>query len=154
MKKEVLEFITPLTAEFEGFSAKVYKCPAGFDTIGYGRNIEANPLSKEEKAKLVNGEVSKEVAKEWLEAELSRCYDGCASAFSTWFNDLDTKRAGAIVDMAYNMGLGTLKTFKNSLAFMGAKDYTKAAENFRKSRWYAQVKRRGVRITEIIEKGE
>ena len=152
MKKEVLEFITPLTAEFEGFSAKVYKCPAGFDTIGYGRNIEANPLSKEEKAKLVNGEVSKEVAKEWLEAELSRCYDNCASAFA-WFKDLDTKRAGAIVDMAYNMGLGTLKTFKNSLGFMERKDYKGAAENFRKSKWYSQVKRRGVRITEIIEKG-
>lgn len=152
MKKIVLAFIIPITAEFEGFSAKVYKCPAGFDTIGYGRNIEANPLSADEKAKLVNGEVSKEVAKEWLEAELSRCYDSCNNAFA-WFKDLDTKRAGAIVDMAYNMGLGTLKTFKNSLAFMGAKDYTKAAENFRKSKWYAQVKRRGVRITEIIEKG-
>ena len=152
MKKDVLDFITPLTAEFEGFSSKVYKCPAGFDTIGYGRNIEANPLSKEEKAKLVNGEVSKEVAKEWLEAELSRCYDNCASAF-VWFRDLDIKRAGALVDMAYNMGLGTLKTFKNSLGFMERKDYKGAAENFRKSRWYAQVKRRGVRITEIIERG-
>ena len=152
MKKEVLEFITPLTAEFEGFSAKVYKCPAWFDTIGYGRNIEANPLSKEEKAKLVNGEVSKEVAKEWLEAELSRCYDSCDKAFA-WFRDLDIKRAGAIVDMAYNLGLGTLKTFKNSLAFMALQEYDKAAENFRKSKWYAQVKRRGVRITEIIEKG-
>ena len=153
MKKDVLDFITPLTAEFEGFSSKVYKCPAGFDTIGYGRNIEANPLSKEEKAKLVNGEVSKEVAKEWLEAELSRCYDNCASAF-VWFRDLDIKRAGALVDMAYNMGLGTLKTFKNSLGFMERKDYKGAAENFRKSKWYSQVKRRGVRITEIIEKGE
>lgn len=153
MKKEVLEFITPLTAEFEGFSAKVYKCPAGFDTIGYGRNIEANPLSAEEKAKLVNGEVSKEVAKEWLEAELSRCYDACNNAFA-WFKDLDTKRAGAIVDMAYNMGIGRLKTFKNSLGFMASKDYKGAAENFRKSRWYAQVKRRGVRITEIIESGQ
>ncbi|WP_289688008.1 glycoside hydrolase family protein [Helicobacter rodentium] len=151
-KQEVLAFIAPLTAEFEGFSASVYQCPAGFDTIGYGRNIEANPLSAEEKAKLINGKVSKEVAQEWLEQELSRCYDGCDKAFS-WFKDLDTKRAGAIVDMAYNMGLGTLKTFKNSLALMEAKDYVKAAENFRKSRWFSQVKRRGVRITEIIEKG-
>ncbi|MDY2585458.1 glycoside hydrolase family protein [Helicobacter sp.] len=152
MKQEVLNFITPLTADFEGFSASVYKCPAGFDTIGYGRNIEANPLSPEEKAKLMNGKVSKAVAQEWLEAELSRCYDSCDKTF-LWFKHLDTKRAGAIVDMAYNMGLGTLKTFKNSLALMEAKDYGKAAENFRKSRWFSQVKRRGVRITEIIESG-
>ena len=151
-REEVLAFITPLTAEFEGFSASVYKCPAGFDTIGYGRNIEANPLSVEEKAKLVDGKVSKELAQEWLEQELGRCYDACNKAFA-WFKDLDPKRAGAIVDMAYNMGLGTLKTFKNSLGFMERKDYKGAAENFRKSRWYAQVKRRGVRITEIIERG-
>ena len=151
-KQEVLTFITPLTAEFEGFSSKVYKCPAGFDTIGYGRNIEANPLSAEEKARLENGKVSKAVAQEWLEAELSRCYDNCASAF-VWFRDLDIKRAGALVDMAYNMGIGTLKTFKNSLAFMALQEYDKAAENFRKSKWYSQVKRRGVRITEIIERG-
>ena len=81
-REEVLAFITPLTAEFEGFSASVYKCPAGFDTIGYGRNIEANPLSVEEKAKLVDGKVSKELAQEWLEQELGRCYDACNKAFA------------------------------------------------------------------------
>lgn len=151
-KQEVLAFITPLTAEFEGFSASVYKCPAGFDTIGYGRNIEANPLNAEERARLKNGKVSKEVAQEWLEQELSRCYENCNKVFA-WFKELDTKRAGAIVDMAYNMGLGTLKTFKNSLVLIEAKNYVAAAENFRKSRWYSQVKRRGVRITQIIERG-
>lgn len=50
--KETINYIIDKTADFEGFMANVYKCPAGFDTIGYGRNIEANPLTKEEKDKL------------------------------------------------------------------------------------------------------
>lgn len=58
-----------------------------------------------------------------------------------------------IVDMAYNMGLKTLKGFKNSLRFMERKDYKGAAENFKKSKWFNQVKNRGVEICNIIENG-
>lgn len=152
-KAKVLEFIAPKTAKFEGFRANVYKCPAGYDTIGYGRNIEANPLTESEKKFLnTDGSVSDAVAKGWLYKELSRCYDDCNKAFY-WFKDLDIKRAGAIVDMAYNMGLKTLKGFKNSLRFMERKDYKGAAENFKKSKWFNQVKNRGVEICNIIENG-
>lgn len=152
-KAKVLEFIAPKTAQFEGFRANVYKCPAGYDTIGYGRNIEANPLNASEKKQLnADGSVSKAVAEDWLKEELSRCYDDCNKAFF-WFKDLDNKRAGAIVDMAYNMGLKTLKDFKNSLGFMERKDYKGAAENFKKSKWFNQVKNRGIEICNIIEKG-
>ena len=96
--------------------------------------------------------MSEAVAKEWLREYLEKCYKELDKSFS-WFSKMDCVRKAALVDFNYNVGLGTLKTFKNSLALMGAKDYGKAAENFRKSRWFSQVKRRGVRITEIIESG-
>ncbi len=151
--KETINFILPLTAEFEGFRAKVYKCPAGFDTIGYGRNIEANPLSVEEKKQLnADGSVSKEVATQWLREHLEKCYKELDSNFA-WFKNLDTKRKGALVDFLYNVGLGTFKSFKNTLRFLENGDFKQASENMRKSKWHAQVKRRGIRITEIIEKG-
>ncbi len=143
----------PLTAEFEGFRANVYKCPAGFDTIGYGRNIQANPLSAEERAQLnANGSISEKVAREWLRVNLEKCYQELVQNFK-WFEGLDTKRKGALVDFLYNVGLGTFKSFKNTLRFLEAGDFKQAAENMRKSKWFSQVKRRGVRITEIIEKG-
>ncbi|WP_423786615.1 glycoside hydrolase family protein, partial [Helicobacter winghamensis] len=100
-KNEVIEIIAPLTADFEGFSAKVYKCPAGFNTIGYGRNIEANPLNAQELAQLQNGEVSKEVALVWLKEELERCYERLNKL--SWFKELDKKRAAAMVDMCYKL---------------------------------------------------
>lgn len=151
--KETIDFILPLTADFEGFRSRVYQCPAGFDTIGYGRNIEANPLSEGEK-KLLNhdGSVNEAVARDWLAKHLEKCYAELEANFA-WFKSLDTKRKGALVDFDYNVGLKTLKSFKNTLRFLEQGDFKQAALNMRKSKWFAQVKRRGVRITEIIEKG-
>lgn len=151
-KNEVVEIIAPLTADFEGFSAKVYKCPAGFNTIGYGRNIEANPLSAEELAQLQGGEVSKEVALVWLKEELGRCYERLNKL--SWFRELDKNRAAAMVDMCYNLGYNSLMGFKNSLAMLANKEWEKAGENLKQSKWYKQVKRRGVRIVGIITTGE
>ena len=33
----------------EGLRLKPYKCPAGYLTIGVGRNVETNPITEEEK---------------------------------------------------------------------------------------------------------
>ena len=152
--EKTIDLILPLTADFEGFSAKVYRCPAGFNTVGYGRNIEANPLSETEKSLLdSNGNVSEKVAKDWLRGHLQECYKELAQNFS-WFDEMNRARKAALVDFDYNVGLKTLKTFKNTLRFLEQKNYKKAAENMRLSKWYKQVKRRGVRICEIIESGK
>ena len=37
-----------MTKNFEGYSPHLYRCPAGYLTIGYGRNIEKRGISKEE----------------------------------------------------------------------------------------------------------
>lgn len=151
-KEEVLEYITPKTAEFEGFSSVVYKCPAGYDTIGYGRNIESHPLSKEEREQLQNGEISKEVAMEWLKKDLEqRYYLACDFA---WFRDLDnTARAGAVVDMIYNLGLSGFKKFKKFIESMNKRDYIKAVMELEDSAWFNQVGRRAKEISKMIQLG-
>ena len=151
-KEEVLEYITPKTAEFEGFSSVVYKCPAGYDTIGYGRNIESHPLSKEEREQLQNGEISKEVAMEWLKKDLEqRYYLACDFA---WFRDLDNvARAGAVVDMIYNLGLSGFKRFKKFIEAMNKRDYIKAVMELEDSAWFNQVGRRAKEISKMIQMG-
>ncbi len=149
MKEQVLEFITPLTAEFEGFRASVYKCPAGYDTIGYGRNIESNPLSVEENKLLKDGKVSKSVAMRWLKEELSRSYDSLHRNFK-FFKSLPLKKQGALVDMVYNLGFSKFKTFKNTLKEIELRDYEKAAQRLEASLWYKQVKNRGKVIVGFI----
>ena len=154
MKNEVINAILPLTAQFEGFRANVYKCPAGFDTIGYGRNIEANPLKPDEKAKLnADGSVSEAVAKEWLREYLDKCYTELEKSFS-WFGSLDLPRQAALVDLDYNMGLNTLKGFKNTLKAFENKDFAAAANGLESSKWYKQVKTRGIKIVSIVREGK
>lgn len=151
-KEEVLAYITPKTAEFEGFSSVVYKCPAGYDTIGYGRNIESHPLSKEEREQLQNGEISKQVAMEWLKKDLEqRYYLACDFA---WFCDLDnTARAGAVVDMIYNLGLSGFKKFKKFIEAMNKRDYIKAVSELEDSTWFNQVGNRAKEISKMIQMG-
>ncbi|WP_300120271.1 hypothetical protein, partial [Helicobacter sp.] len=47
------------------------------------------------------------------------------------------------MDFDYNVGLGSLKTFKNTLQFFECGDYKQAVENMCKSKWFAQVKKWG-----------
>ncbi|PZT48483.1 hypothetical protein B6S12_03915 [Helicobacter valdiviensis] len=149
MKRQVLAFIIPLTARFEGFSAKSYICPAGFKTIGYGRNLEANPLTKEEEALLINGEVSKELALSWLEKELSKDYELLVSHFS-FFKELDYKKQAALVDMVYNLGFRGFLSFKKAISALEQKDYQKAAMELKNSKWFRQVKNRAYEIINLI----
>ena len=151
-KEKVLEYITPKTAEFEGFSSVVYKCPAGYDTIGYGRNIESHPLSQREREQLQNGEISKEVAMEWLKKDLEqRYYLACDFA---WFRDLDNvARAGAVVDLIYNLGYSGFKKFKKFIEAMNKRDCIKAVMELEDSAWFNQVGRRAKEISKMIQLG-
>lgn len=153
-KDKVLEYITPKTASFEGFSSKIYKCPAGFNTIGYGRNIEHYPLSKEQRAYLDsnNNEITEEVAMEWLKKDLEqRYYLACDFA---WFRELDNvARAGAVVDLIYNLGYSGFKKFKKFIEAMQKKDYKKASAELVDSKWYNQVGNRAKEICKMIESG-
>lgn len=153
-KAKVLEFITPKTAKYEGFSAVVYKCPAGYNTIGYGRNIESNPLRESEKKQLeADGSVREVIAMSWLKEELAKTYDYLTNRFA-WFKNLDNFRAAAIVDMNYNLGLRGFANFKKAIAALEKGNYAEAAKECKNSKWFLQVKNRAVEICDLIENGE
>ena len=66
-----LDLALKLVKEAEGFEPLPYRCTAKKLTQGYGRNLEAHPLSEEEKAELSSdGSVSEEVAERWAMKEL------------------------------------------------------------------------------------
>lgn len=150
----ILDFITPLTSKYEGFSSVIYKCPAGYNTIGYGRNLETNPLSKEQHDLLLknNNEITKEEALKWLREDLKQCIY-LAWEFS-WFRDLDCKRQGVIVDMIYNLGWSGFKKFKNFIGAMSRGDYNKAVAEMQNSKWWYQVGNRSKELAKIIQKGD
>ena len=71
-----------LVKEGEGFVATPYRCPAGKLTIGYGRNIEANPLTNEERAQQLKAQITSAI-QEMLDTKAqSLRYDNMMSARS------------------------------------------------------------------------
>ena len=144
-----LDLALKLVKEAEGFSAVPYYCPSNRLTQGYGRNLEAHPLSEEEKAELASdGSVSKEVAEKWALKELNEC-EYKLSQNIIYQKQSDVRKA-VLLDMCFNIGYGGLMKFKKMWFALGNKDYPEASRQAKDSAWYVQVGNRGKRNVEII----
>lgn len=66
---------------------------------------------------------------------------------------LDPIRQTVLVDMVFNMGLDTVKKFRNTLAYMEQGDYAAAARGMRNSLWARQVGKRAEELAKIMETG-
>lgn len=100
-----LELAAELCRRFEGFRPRPYLCPAGVPTIGYGSTYYADGR----KVTLQDAPISEPEARALLMHELLSTFaPGVARqcpgllAFPAVFN--------AIVDFAYNLGVGRLQT--------------------------------------------
>jgi lysozyme len=125
----------------EGSRTHVYECPAGYMTIGVGRNIDPNGglgLSEDEIDYLLENDLRR------CERELGR--------FS-WFDDLDMIRQDALINMCFNLGFTRLLKFKNMLAAIAEGRYSLAAVEALDSKWAKQVGDRAKELAHQIETG-
>ncbi|QKF72963.1 putative phage-related lysozyme [Aliarcobacter faecis] len=157
----VIEIVLPFTMQSEGFNKTVYKSPEGFDTIGYGRNIEVNPLTQDELKSIgattstskTSYQLSEEIAKTWLKKELERVKNSLSKELQ-FFDKLDDVRQAILIDMAYNMGIKGLLSFKNTLKLINDGNYVEASKNMEQSNWYKQVKIRARKLCEAMKSGK
>lgn len=124
----------------EGFESKPYRDSVGKTTIGYGRNLDDVGISEAEATMLLQDDIT--VATVSLE-----------KAFP-WTAELDAVRRGVLINMAFNMGIGGLATFKDTLAKVQAGDYAGAAREMLDSQWAQQVGGRAQRLSIQMENGE
>ena len=138
------------TGVFEGFSAAVYRCPAGFLTIGYGHNLEVS-LSKEVIALLFEEHysMSRSAALDLLEYDMQGALEE-APLFAPGFVDLSKNRQYILVDMCFNMGLAVLSRFHNFQRALRDHDWECAADEMVDSRWYRQVGNRSKFLVELM----
>ena len=151
----------------EGLRLEVYKCPAGYWTVGVGRNLEGKPLTKGEQeyilgcsglepdqviAILKQRGISEDEALFLLANDID---DAIADLQNfDWFEDLDPVRKKVLIDMRYNLGPTRFRQFKRMIAALAAGDYKAAAAEMVDSKWYRQVKTRGVRLAQMMRTGE
>jgi len=124
----------------EGLRLKPYRCTAGKLTIGVGRNLEDRGITAEEADFLLLNDVKR------FSAELDERLP--------WWKGLDPVRRRVILNMAFNLGVDGLLAFKNTLAAVKAKDWSKASAGMLSSRWASQVGLRADRLAKMMRTGQ
>ncbi|NCW70268.1 MAG: hypothetical protein EBV86_17225 [Marivivens sp.] len=126
----------------EGFSSTAYRCPAGMITIGFGRCIDA---------KEPGTGISETEAEVLLENDLIKFERAAKRAAGTEVWDkLNQVRREALIEMAFNMGEGNLRKFKNMMMALAREDYERAWREALDSRWATQVGKRAHNVAERL----
>jgi len=128
------------TVRHENGKHKVYECPAGYLTAGWGHNLEAHG-------------VEDSIAEQWLRADLQAAQDELARNVDCW-DSLNNARKCVLIDMNFNMGYGTLSKFKRFFSALAAGDYDEAAVEMEDSAWFRQVGPRAEALQAIMISGE
>lgn len=159
------QLIAELTLD-EGVRLKAYSCTAGKRTIGIGRNYQDVPFTSAENMELFGATsisflqadkilttrgITMEQASMLLRNDINKCILQLQK-YSFWSAvKNDDPKARAIINLCFNMGINTLLTFKNTLAYIEKQDWKNAARNLTMSKWYNQVKSRGPRVVKLID---
>lgn len=124
----------------EGLELKPYRDPMGNWTIGVGRNLDTNGISKAEALAMLDNDV------------FSTIRDLTSQPF--WFRIKDDDvRCRALVDMCFNLGLPGLLEFKKMIGFLNKGDWEGVAWEMKHSKWYVQVGQRGDDLVSMMRDG-
>ncbi len=120
----------------EGLRLTVYDCPAGYKTIGVGRNIEHKGITESEALYLLDNDIG--YFTEQLEDNL------------IGFQELPEDKKAVLVNMAFNLGVNGLLKFKNMLAAITEERWEDASAEMLNSRWADQVGNRATELAEVM----
>lgn len=127
----------------EGFRGEPYKCTEGYWTIGYGRNLETNPLTMDEAEVLLENDVNHTLGR-LISVDLLP---------SITIDEL-TPRQAVWVNMAFQMGVSGVLRFKKAIRAYLDEDYRTCAEEMLDSRWSMQTPNRAHRLADQMISGE
>lgn len=125
----------------EGLRLKPYKDSVGKLSIGVGRNLDDVGITHAEAMYLLSNDIS-----EALNGVLNLLDP------EVWGNLSDNRRR-VLVNMAFNLGIPRLSTFKKMLAAVKDQDYVLAAREMLNSKWADQVGARAARLAERMAEG-
>jgi lysozyme len=103
-------------------------------TIGVGRNLDDVGISESEALMLLGNDITR--AQAGLDRELP------------WWRGLSAGRQIALTDLAFNMGIQGLLTFRHTLAALAQGDWPEAAQGLKSSLWARQV--HAARVADVV----
>ncbi len=108
-------------------------------TVGYGTNLDDRGISKDE-------------AEFMLLNDIERITNELRSRISYW-HKLSVTRRDVLVNMAYNLGLRGLFTFKKMFVALEMNDYDKTGDEIMNSKAAMQTGRRYLELAELMRGG-
>jgi len=126
----------------EGVRLHAYRDHLGYLTIGVGRLIDerrGGGISLEEAEMLLANDVAR------IEAELDRRIP--------WWRQATPARQRALLNMGFQLGVGGLMRFRNTLARAKAGDWAGAAQGALNSLWARQTPARAARVAAMLREG-
>jgi len=134
----MIDAVTKLLIGDEGFKGRPYPDTDGNVTILFGRNLSANPFTREEGLLLLRLGINKRKAqiKNWQAYRLA-----------------NTARRAVLINMAYNNGVEGLRRYKKMLAAMRREDYLEAAAQLMDSNAARKLPARYKRLERIMLTG-
>lgn len=128
-----------------GNRVKSYIDSEGFLTGGAGHLL----TKAEQKAYPEGTEIPQRIRDAWFELDMRTAVKDAASLVPTGAPE---EVQSILVNMAFNMGKPRLARFKKMFAAIKVKDYNKAADEMKNSKWFRQVGNRSKRLVARMRK--
>jgi lysozyme len=154
-KDKTDQFFIELIKHQEGFRSEHYYCTSNKLSIGFGRNVIDNPLTREELIYLgfddrFKVSVNRIQAEYLLKNDMEKFYLQLQRKIP-FYNSLDKEAQYILLNMAFNMGTKTLMKFIGTLTLIKNGDYKQASFEMLDSRWSKQVGNRSVQLSILME---
>ena len=131
----------------EGVRTQMYLDSLGKATIGIGHLIK--PHERERYAEGV--EISMDEVEELFEMDLNRAAAGAESLIKECIgHDLPPHIEEVILEMVFQLGTTGVSKFKKFWKALRVKDWKKASEEMKDSRWHSQTTKRCESLAEIV----
>lgn len=134
----------------EGNVPYVYLDHLGYKTMGIGHLIRQ---SEPEYLLKVGDGVSKEAIDEYFNNDLRIAIDDAQRIFGD-LNEHPQDVIRVLVNMSFNLGYPRLNKFVKMKEAVAQKNYLRAADEMKDSRWYTQVGRRGPELFELMSQAD
>jgi lysozyme len=146
LPQNLSEIIKEDLVKHEGYVTEIYLDSENLPTFGIGHLVTEDDM---EYTWPVGTPVTDERILQVFHDDCSAAYtDACAIFLN--FSSLPDNCQRVLVNMAFNLGRNRLSKFKNMITAVNEGNFSKAADEMIDSKWYRQVKTRGVELVEIM----
>ena len=119
-----LDNLKEMIAKHEGYEPRVYKCPNGYDTIGYGFAIKDLYMDKE----IADLILDKKIRGILASIEANEDWD-------TWFWDKPQNVKEVLINMIFQIGFTGVRKFRKTIQYIKDDNFLLAAEEMLDSKW-------------------